>query len=108
MTMDELRKLYNYDFECCISEEFKDYNEYDEFSCATMWLENYGVEYNFCIQGDGTNSSAIYKLDTNEDCSDVTTDYSTFIHYEIDFNDKEWVGKLENAMSDALIKFFNL
>lgn len=108
MTVKEVKTNYDYSFECCMSNEYKGYNDYDEFGCATMWLADKGVEYNFCIQSDGTNSSAIYKLNADEDMSYVETDYDTFVHYEVDFNDMDWIEKLEDEMCKTLIKFFDL
>jgi len=94
-----------YDFECNLSEEYKACECCDEWGSATLWLnESSGVEYNFCVD-NGCNSSAIYKMY----CKEVEvweTDYSTFEHYEIDFENENWRGDLESVMYEVAKKFF--
>lgn len=117
MKVQELKNKDGYEFECNISEEYKNMVT-DEWGCAYMWLDGkIGVEYNFCIQDDGTNCSAIYKMEYNKytDYNGEITEeswetdvFSRFVHYEIDFNDTEWEQSLENAMCMALIKLFDL
>ena len=95
-----------YKYEVEINDEFlyenKDTDCIDSWGDATIWMQNgkVGAEYNFCI--DETNCSAIYKMYQDAE-GDIRTDYSEFIHYEIDFNDPEWVNKLEQALYDACI-----
>lgn len=97
-----------FEFECNISEEYKDNDYIDEWGSAFVWYgDDMGVEYNFCIDGD-TNSSAIYKTEINKKTGYMETDYSEFVHYEVDFNDAEWRNKLEEAMCNALIKLHGL
>ena len=56
-----------YDFECSLSEEYKDNTCCDEWGSATLWLnDKQGVEYNFCID-NGHNSCAIYKMEYDEE-----------------------------------------
>ena len=105
MKVSELKKEKGYEFECNMSEEFKTHTDHDEWGCACVWLNDIGVEYNFCID-DGNNSCAIYKMEMNKEEDYMETDYSKFIHYEIDFNNPEWKSELENAMCKALIEFF--
>ena len=108
MLVEELKKEIGYDFECNISKKYKNYTNHDEWGCACVWLgENIGAEYNFCID-NSTNCCAIYKMEFNNKTDYMETDYSTFIHYEIDFNNRKWKTELENAMCKALIEFFEL
>ena len=119
MTIKELKKTEGYKFRCNITEkeiaEILDTDYFDEWDYAYVSLGENGeeaeVEYNLCIDnttGENVNSSAIYPAYYNEmeDC--LETDYSTFIHYEIDFNNPEWKAELENAMCKALIEFFEM
>ena len=108
MNVRELKNRKDYEFECNISRKLCErYN--DIWSAGLIWLgEKIGVEYNYCIQDDGTNCSAIYKMEFNEKTDYMDTDYTTFFSYEVDFNDVEWKNKLENAMCEALIEFFKL
>lgn len=99
-----LNKMYHFD--CELSEEYKDKACWDEWGCATLWLnDTQGVEYNFCMD-NGHNSCAIYKMETNEETGCIETDYSTFEHYEIDFNNANWKENMEKAMYEAAKKFF--
>lgn len=94
------------EFECCISEEYKNHTNCDEWGVATLWLNNkQGVEYNFCID-NGHNSCAIYKMDFNEETQLWETDTSVFEHYEIDFCNANWKTELEKAMYEVAKKFF--
>lgn len=106
MTVKELQSNFDYEFECNMNEEYKDI-QIDEWGCAFVWLDDIGVEYNFCIDGD-TNSCAIYKTEINADTTYMETDYDKYIHYEIDFDNENWKQELENAMCKALIEFYNL
>ena len=106
MTVEELKEEELYEFECNMSDEYKD-KETDEWGCAFVWLNDIGVEYNFCIDS-GNNCCAIYKMEINEETDYMETDYDTFIHYEIDFDNENWEQELENAMCKALIELHNL
>ena len=71
-----------------------------------IWVNDIYVEYNFCVD-DGENCCAIYKGEINEkNC--METDYNTFVHYEIDFDNENWKEELENAMCEAMIDFHDL
>lgn len=89
----------------CYQNHDKKYYHRDVWDCATLWINDHqGVEYNFCI--DGTlNLSAIYKMYGYENHL-VITDYETFEHYKIDFNDENWKEELLKAMFKTAIKFF--
>lgn len=117
MTVKELKKTEGYIFQCDITKErilkeIADTDYFDEWGCAFVSVgEELGVEYNLCIDNttdECENCSAIYKVDYNEKTKYIETDYSTFIHYEIDFDNPEWKAELENAMCKALIEFFEL
>ena len=111
MTVKELKCKDGYEFECNMSVEFDNYKYYDEWGCAYVWLDNIGVEYNFCIDNSTNemiNCCAIYKIEMNDKTDYMETDYDTFIHYEIDFNNENWESELENAMCKALVEFYNL
>ncbi len=112
MTIKELKERKNYEFECSISKRNVLADYYDEWGCAFVSAgEDKIAEYNFCIDNttnENINCSAIYKVDYNDKTGYIETDSSTFIHYEIDFDKVDWKEKLEDAMCEALIKFFNL
>lgn len=117
MTVKELKRNKEYYFECNINKrkalkEIADTDCFDEWGCAYVSLgETMSVEYNLCIDNttnENINESAIYRVDYNEECDEYETDCDTFIHYEIDFNNPKWGKKLEDAMCEALIKFFEL
>ena len=104
--VSEAEELKCVEFKCSLSDEFKDHTHYDEWGAALLWLNEYeSVEYNFCIDGE-LNSSAIYKLYYDESAGTLRTDYSTFEHYEIDFNHTNWKEELKNAMYNTAKKFF--
>lgn len=42
----------------------------------------------------------------NKDGDIAETDYSTFVHYEVDFGKENWKEELEDAMCRALIDFY--
>lgn len=108
ISVEELKNSIGYSFECNMTEEYESYEIYDEWGCAYVWFGgNRGAEYNFCID-ELDNYSAFYKMELNEKTGYMETDYDSNIHYEIDFNESNWKEKLENAMCEALIKYFNL
>ena len=115
MTIQELKSNEGYSWYCSISkdntlEEIADTNYFDEWGCAYGLIsDEMGVEYNLCIDNttdEKINCSAIYKTVYNEEEDCIETDTSTFIHYEIDFDNLKWKKELENAMCEALIKLF--
>ena len=88
MTIEDL-KSQNYEFECNIDESYKDM-ETDEWGCAFVFInDEVGAEYNFCIDS-GNNCCAIYKAEINPENGYLETDYNTFEHHEIDFDDADW------------------
>lgn len=103
----EGEEMKHIQFECCVSERYKDTSYCDEWGAATLWLnDDEGTEYNLCIDGE-LNSSAIYKMYFDEEADGFVTDYSTFEHYEINFNDANWKNELKKAMYEAAKKFFS-
>lgn len=117
MTIKELRSNKDYNFYCDIKKrkvlkDVADTDCFDEWGCAYVSLgETMSVEYNLCIDNttdENINESAIYRVDYDEECDEYATDDSTFIHYEIDFDNLKWKKELEHAMCEALIKFFEL
>lgn len=108
ITVKELKASAGYEHECNIDSDEEDV-ENDLWCAALTWFgENIGVEYNLCIQDDGTNCSAIYRMELNKEEDSMETDYDDYVHYEIDFSDRNWKRKLENAMCEALLKFYGL
>ena len=117
MTIKELKRTFPYDFYCNINKrkalkEIADTDCFDEWGCAYVSFgETMSVEYNLCIDNttnENINSSAIYRVDYDKENDEYQTDCDTFIHYEIDFNNPKWEKELEDAMCEALIKFFKL
>lgn len=106
MNILELKADEKYSFGCELSAEFSSYDNWDEWGCACVWFgDEIGAEYNFCID-NGHNCSAIYKMTMNKDEDIAETDYSTFVHYEVDFSKENWKDELEDAMCRALIDFY--
>ena len=95
-------KQYNY--ECSISNMFKDFTCCDVWGCSSLTLGSIGVEYNFCVE-DGDDYSGIYKMIRDEDTGVFETDPTVFITHTIDFNNSEWKKDLEDALCEALIDF---
>lgn len=117
MTIKELKSNERYCFYCNITKrralkEIIDTNFFDEWGCAFTSLgDEMGVEYNLCIDNttnENINCSAIYRVDYDEESGCIGTDYNEFVSYEIDFDNPKWKKELENAMCEALIKFFEL
>ena len=101
------------EFECNMSAQELKLDPYHDWwgSAFLCRGETQMVEYNYCVEHDGHNSSAIYKViavpdsDNSEKCY-LVTDYDEFIHYEIDFNNPNWETELKQAMYEALVEFF--
>ena len=106
MDIKELRADERYSFDCELSKEYGSHKDWDEWGCACVWFgDEIGAEYNFCID-NGENCSAIYRMKMGESGEYAETDYSTFVHYEIDFGKENWKEDLEDAMCRALIDFY--
>lgn len=108
MTVEELKKITGYEFECNISKEMTE-EWCDVWGGAFVRFgknQSRGAEYNLCFDlEEGSDDSAIYKM-SKDFLDDVSADYDTFNHYEINFNDSEWKNKLEEAMCKSVIEFF--
>ena len=92
------------EFECTL-EELSECKNVDIWGAAFLWCEKMGAEYNFCIDGNGENCSAIYKMAEDEN-GIMHTDYDTFVHYEVEFVE-DWRNNLRKAMESAIKEFFN-
>lgn len=107
LNVNELKQLSGYEFGCNMTEELRNYNTYDAWGCAFIWVDNIGVEYNFCVD-NGENCSGIYRMEWHQKDNETYTDYSCSHHYEIDFNDNTWEHKLEDEMCQTLIDMYML
>lgn len=94
-----------YEFECNIDTDVQNEQFHDEWGAAFVWYGDIGVEYNYCIES-GHNCSAIYKTVMDDDV--MATDYNSYVHYEIDFNNENWQKQLRTAMCEALEKLHGL
>lgn len=106
-TDPEVMKLMidpRYEFECNISTE--NLSDADICGAAFIWYNNFGVEYNLCVD-EKCNSSAIYKM-TASNSDNFETDHDQYLHYEIDPNDPYWKKDLEVTMCQALIQLHHL
>lgn len=92
------------EYEINIDPSLVDKGYMDEWGAAFCWIDDdRGVEYNLAYDS-GECCSAIYKMEFDGEY--FQTDYTKFVHYEIDFEDQWWQGKLMDAMERAAIKFF--
>lgn len=77
----------------------------DEWGAAYVWInkeQTMGVEYNLAYE-NGECQSAIYPMymmfgDPSYPMGYLGTDTTRFMQYEINFDDKNWRGKLIKAM----------
>ena len=100
-----------YGYEINMTPEEEDRDGMDVWGAAELWLDggNKGVEYNWCWD-DGENYSAIYMTEMNYNDPQypdgyMDTDYDTYVHYEVDFNNANWEQELINAMFMAANEF---
>ena len=92
------------EYEINISPESKE-KDMDLWGAAFLWLDRKrGVEYNLCYQ-NGICCSAIYKMKFSKLNDNFITDYDTYSHYEINFDDNNWEKKLVKEMKKVAIKF---
>lgn len=112
---DKTKQYYNWlslKFDSSINEIPPRGGNVDIWGVATVWLEDQyiGAEYNYCIETEKynnfftINSSAIYRMDANEDYSIIDTDTSDFEHYEIDLDNPDWERDLLFAMEMFIAK----
>lgn len=108
MRVSDLKNSKDYEFSCNISkEDFENKEYYDEWGAAIINYKKIGVEYNIYKEMND-NCSAIYSMCCDSTNEEWDTDYSNYVHYEIDFSNDNWESNLENAMCNALINMFNL
>ena len=98
-----------FEYELFMSKEFIEQecssNYIDSWDVAQAYCNEFlGCEYNLCIE-EGDNYSAIYKMQYNPSTDYYETDYSCYIHYEIDVTDPNWEFKFIEAMQNALVEF---
>lgn len=117
MTVNEM--LRSKDFCCDINMTKREYNNpdesFDEWGCVIAWYEeDKGVEYNYCNDTDDIDDwesypCAFYMMAPNPDDEDIIdTNYDCFMHYAINWDDKNWQAKLKKAAAKAIIELFEL
>ena len=91
------------EFDCEIDENIlrDKENAYDSWGDIQYVKGTVGAEYNYCIQDDGTNASAVYKMSYNELDGTWETDYSTFLHHEIDVTSSTWKEDILAVMREV-------
>ena len=102
--VEKLKSDKQYNYECNISDIFRDFKCCDVWGCASLTLGSIGVEYNLCVE-DGDDYSGIYKMVRDEDADIFETDPTVFVPYTIDLNNPEWKADLEDSLCVALIDF---
>ena len=85
----------------CEDEDYCDY-----WGAGFAWYKNYGVEYNFCVDGE-ENASAIYLMRYNPEMDDMETDHDKYIHYEINFEEKDWKERFLEKMGMVLLNYYS-
>lgn len=78
----------------------------DYWGAGFAWYKSYGVEYNFCVDGE-ENASAIYLMRYNSEIDDMETDHDKYIHYEINFEEKDWKGRFLEKMGMVLLNYYS-
>lgn len=77
----------------------------DEWGAAHLYLGDKGVEYNYCLEEDDNNASAIYYKEVDKTTGYMEIDYSRFRHYEVNFDNPDWEYELLTAMCKAYYDF---
>ena len=78
----------------------------DYWGAGFAWYKNYGVEYNFCVNGE-ENASAIYLMRYNPNMDYMETDHDKYIHYEINFEEKDWKERFLEKMGLVLLNYYS-
>ena len=78
----------------------------DYWGAGFAWYKNYGVEYNFCVDGE-ENASAIYLMRYNPNMDYMETDHDKYIHYEINFEEKDWKERFLEKMGMVLLNYYS-
>lgn len=90
--------------DCAVSPN--DCENEDYWGAGFAWYKSYGVEYNFCVDGE-ENASAIYLMRYNSEIDDMETDHDKYIHYEIDFEEKDWKERFLEKMGMVLLNYYS-
>lgn len=90
--------------DCAVSPN--DCENEDYWGAGFAWYKSYGVEYNFCVDGE-ENASAIYLMRYNSEIDDMETDHDKYIHYEIDFEEKDWKERFLEKMGLVLLNYYS-
>lgn len=105
LTIKDIRNSNKFECEINISESYARKTDIDEWGCAFVWLNNIGVEFNFCKQSR-LNCSAIYPVAYNADEDVMETDYCSWMKHHINFKHDNWKEELIDAMCRAMIKLY--
>jgi len=65
----------------------------DYWGAGFAWYKNYGVEYNFCVDGEENDY--------------METDHDKYIHYEINFEEKDWKERFLEKMGLVLLNYYS-
>lgn len=90
--------------DCAVSPN--DCENEDYWGAGFAWYKSYGVEYNFCVDGE-ENASAIYLMRYNSEIDDMETDHDKYIHYEINFEEKDWKERFLEKMRMVLLNYYS-
>lgn len=90
--------------DCAVSPN--DCENEDYWGAGFAWYKSYGVEYNFCVDGE-ENASAIYLMRYNSEIDDMETDHDKYIHYEINFEEKDWKERFLEKMGMVLLNYYS-
>lgn len=90
--------------DCAVSPN--DCENEDYWGAGFAWYKSYGVEYNFCVDGE-ENASAIYLMRYNSEIDDMETDHDKYIHYEINFEEKDWKERFLEKMGLVLLNYYS-
>lgn len=78
-------------------------------SIKAMMIGDADMDYvDIATDHDGEDCSAIYKTEINEKTGYRETDYNSFIHYEVDFNNSRWKENLLNELYKAFEKLHKI
>lgn len=86
--------------------EIEQLNPFDVWGFAELTDEEKGIgaEYNYCIDEEGTNCSAIYYMFFDKDSGLWNTDYTSCDGYHIKWG-PDWKEQLEKAMNEFLDEY---
>ena len=101
--------MSKFTYECNINKEeildaIKNHESYDSWGEVQYTNGKKGIDYNICIDNTTEETeycSAFYKIYADEDGCWSHDDCCEYYIYNIDFNDKDWEKKLEEATKIA-------